>query len=204
MRDYAIIFTTGETTIMKCAIFLADGFEDCEGLITIDILRRGGIEIDLISMNADLNVTTSHNVRLSAEKRFCETDPTDYDVLILPGGKVGTANLEKEESLKAAFKRHFEEGKLTCAICAAPSILGHLGILKGRKYTCFPEFDDPSYGGEYQMELAVKDGNLITGRGMGATIEFARTILQELVDAETMKKVEYGMQYEHSFRELCK
>ena len=183
----------------KCAIFLADGFETCEGMITVDMLRRAQITVDLISMNNDLNVTTSHGIHLTAEKLFSETDPKDYDVLILPGGKLGTANLESCEPLKAALKEHLESGKLTCAICAAPSILGHMGLLAGKKYTCFPTFDS-EYGGEYQMELAVTDGNLITGRGMGATIEFARHILMKLTDEATLEKVQNGIQYEHTFR----
>lgn len=182
-----------------CAIFLADGFETCEGLITIDMLRRAGVEIDMISMNDTLTVTTSQKVVLQAEKLYKDINPADYDVLILPGGKVGTANLEACESLKEALVKHFESGKLTCAICAAPSIFGHLGMLEGKKYTCFPDFDD-AYGGEYQMKLAVNDGNLITGRGMGATIEFAREILKKIVSEEVLKKVQHGMQYEHSFR----
>ena len=183
----------------KCAIFLADGFETCEGLITVDMLRRAKVSIDLISMNDTLRVVTSQSVVIEAEKKYSEIDPSEYDVLILPGGKVGTANLESCESLKIALKKHFEEGKLTCAICAAPSIFGHLGMLKGKKYTCFPDFDG-EYGGSYQMELAVSDGNLITGRGMGATIEFARKILMQLVSEEELKGVQHGMQYEHSFR----
>lgn len=183
----------------KCAIFLADGFETCEGLITVDLLRRAKVSVDLISMNDSLKVTTSQSVVIEAEKKYCEVDPAAYDVLILPGGKVGTANLESCESLKEAVKKHFEEGKLTCAICAAPSIFGHLGMLRGKKYTCFPDFDG-AFGGEYQMELAVTDGNLITGRGMGATIEFARQILMQLISEEELKKVQHGMQYEHSFR----
>lgn len=188
----------------KCAIFLADGFEDCEGMITIDILRRGRVPVDTVSMNDTKEVHTSHGITLFADRVYRETDPSDYDVLILPGGRRGTANLEQVESLRNAVKKHFEEGKLTCAICAAPSILGHMGLLKGRKYTCFPEFDSPEYGGEYQMELAVTDGNLITGRGMGATIEFALQILKQLVSEERLERVEYGMQYEHSFRKLKK
>lgn len=188
----------------KCAIFLADGFEDCEGLITIDILRRGRVTIDTVSMNDSLQVHTSHGVTLQADKLFKDVNTEDYDVLILPGGKAGTANLEKNDRLKQALTKHCESGKLTCAICAAPSILGHLGLLKGKNYTCFPEFEDQSYGGQYQMELAVKDGNIITARGMGATIEFARLILKQLVSDDMMRYVEYGMQYEHSFRTLKK
>ena len=188
----------------KCAIFLADGFEDCEGMITIDILRRGRVPVDTVSMNDTEEVHTSHGVTLLADRVYENTDPSDYDVLILPGGRRGTANLEKSESLKNALKQHFEEGKLTCAICAAPSILGHMGLLKERKYTCFPEFDSSEYGGDYQMELAVTDGNLITGRGLGATIDFALQILKQLVPESVLKRVEYGMQYEHSFRQLTK
>lgn len=183
----------------KCAIFLADGFETCEGLIVIDLLRRAGITIDMISMNDDLAVTTSQNVVVKAEKLYKDVAASDYDVLILPGGKVGTKNLEACDSLKKSLKEHYESGKLTCAICAAPSIFGHLGMLEGKKYTCFPDFND-EYGGEYQQELAVTDGNLITARGMGATLEFAREILKQLIDEEGLKKVQHGIQYEHTFR----
>jgi len=90
-------------------------------------------------------------------------------------------------------------GKLSCAICAAPSILGHRGLLKDRKYTCYPTFDEPSFNGEYQQVLAVKDGNLITGRGMGATIDFALKIIETLCDKQTLENVKNGIQYEHSF-----
>lgn len=189
---------------MRCAIFLAKGFEDCEGMITIDMLRRAGIPIDSVSITDDLIVETSHGVRLFADKIWKEIDPSGYDVLILPGGKVGTMNLDGFEPLKNALKAHFESGKLTCAICAAPSVLGHLGILNGRHYTSFPAFASDSYGGIYETELAVEDGNVITGRGMGATIEFARLIIRRLTDDETMRRLEYGMQYEHSFRTLQK
>ena len=189
---------------MRCAIFLAKGFEDCEGMITIDMLRRAGVPIDSVSITDDLIVETSHGVRLFADKNWKEIDPSGYDVLILPGGKVGTMNLDGFEPLKNALKAHFESGKLTCAICAAPSVLGHLGILNGKHYTSFPAFASDSYGGIYETELAVEDGNVITGRGMGATIEFARMIIRRLTDDETMRRLEYGMQYEHSFRTLQK
>lgn len=185
---------------MRCAIFLADGFETCEGLIVVDLLRRAGLTIDTVSMNETNEVTTSHSIQLKTDRVYKDTDASSYDVLILPGGKQGTANLEACDSLKEALRAHYEAGKLTCAICAAPSIFGHMGLLKGKKYTCFPTFDDPSYGGEYQMELAVTDGNLVTGRGMGATIEFARQILMQLVDEEVLKTVQNGIQYEHTFR----
>ncbi|MBR3348678.1 MAG: DJ-1/PfpI family protein [Solobacterium sp.] len=185
---------------MKCAIFLADGFETCEGLITVDMLRRASLSIDTISMNETLEVKTSHGIRLFADRLFSDFEPEEYDVLIMPGGKLGTANLEACDRLKEIYRAHFESGALTCAICAAPSILGHMGLLKGKKYTCFPTFYEEAFEGEYQNELAVTDGNLITGRGMGATIEFARHILMKTVDQKTLDNVQYGIQYEHTFK----
>ena len=189
-------------TRMKCAIFLAKGFEDCEAMITIDMLRRAGVPVDTVSITDDLPVCASHGVTVLADRCWKDIQPESYDVLILPGGKVGTENLEAFTPLMDALKNHFDQGKLTCAICAAPSILGHLGMLKGKHYTCFPSFASDAYKGEYEMELAVEDGNVITGRGMGATIEFARKIIRRLTDETTMQKLEYGMQYEHSFRDL--
>ena len=186
----------------KCAIFLADGFETCEGLITVDLLRRAGLTIDTVSIKDTTDVTTSHGVHLKTDHAWNEIDPASYDVLILPGGKLGTQNLEAYEPLREAIRRHTDENRLMCAICAAPSILGHMGLLKGKKYTCFPDFEDASYEGSYQMELAVRDGQLITGRGMGATIEFARTIIRTLCGEEVLTKVDRGIQYEHRFKEL--
>lgn len=183
---------------MKCAIFMADGFETCEGLITVDILRRAGLQVDMISMNDTLTVTTSHQVKIQADILFQDFQ-NDYDVMILPGGKLGTENLEKNQRLKQLYEEHFKSGKLSCAICAAPSILGHLGLLKDRKYTCYPTFDEDGFGGYYQQVLAIKDGNLITGRGMGAAIDFALKIIETLCDTKTLEQVKTGIQYEHSF-----
>ena len=198
----AILNGIQETEFMKCAIFLADGFETCEALITVDMLRRAKIETDTVAIGDDLQVVSSHNIRIEADRKMSGIDFDAYDVLILPGGKAGTMHLEACGPLKEKIRSHWEAGKLTCAICAAPSIFGHMHMLEGKKYTCHPDFYDPAYGGDYQMELAVTDGNLITGRGMGATIEFARHILKCIADEETLKNVEKGMQYEHSFRTL--
>ena len=188
---------------MKAAIFFANGFEESEGLIVVDMFRRAGVTIDTVSMNEDREVETSHHVHLCSDLVGKDINFQDYDILILPGGKVGTANLEANEVLKQALKEHCESGKLTCSICAAPSILGHLGLLKGKKYTCFPDFDG-EFGGIYQMELVVKDGNIITGRGMGATIAFGHRILGAIVDEKNMQRLEWGMQYAGTFRTLKK
>lgn len=186
---------------MITAIFLANGFETCEALITVDLLRRAGMDIDMISMNDDLSVESSHGVAVQANRLFKEIQPMDYDILIMPGGKVGTINLEANETLKLAFRKHIEQGRLACAICAAPSILGHMGLLKGKKYTCYPGFNEDGFEGEYQQSLIVQDGHIITGRGMGATIDFALAIVETSMGLEARKQVEIGIQYEHSFLE---
>ncbi len=188
----------------KCAIFLANGFEECEGLIVVDLLRRAGVPITTVSMSDNLSVISSHGITLQADSLWRDFEEENFEALILPGGKVGTENLDACDALKEVLKKHCEEGKLTCAICAAPSVLGNIGLLKGKHYTCFPSFYSKDYEGIYEMELAVRDGNIITGRGMGATIEFAREILKCLISEEALKQTEFGIQYEHSFRELTK
>ncbi len=178
----------------KCAIFLAEGFEECEALITVDMIRRTDVGIDMISLSDSYEVTSSHNITVKADYLLDEVSLEDYDALILPGGKLGTENLEKCEVLKNALVKHYEENKLVCAICAAPSIFGHLGFLKDKNYTCFPSFDD-DYKGTYQKVFAVCDGNVITGRGMGATIEFAKEILLKYKSEEEVEELLESIQY---------
>ena len=187
---------------MKCALFLAEGFEECEALIVVDLFRRTGVMIDTVSITSQKMVLSSHQIGIQADKILDEIKFDEYDVLILPGGKLGTQNLEKCSPLMSAYKNHLLSGKLTCAICAAPSILGHLGLLKGKRFTCFPGFEENGFSGTYENELTVQDDNLITGRGMGATIAFALLILKNIVDEETIKKVQHGIQYEHTFRQI--
>lgn len=180
---------------MKSLVFLADGFEECEALVTVDLLRRAGIHTDMVSISDHFTVHGSHGVDVSADLLLKDVDVSTYDVVVLPGGKVGTANLDKSDTVKAAVLAHYKAGKLTCAICAAPSVLGHLGILKDKYYTCFPSFHDESFGGKFMMVPAVADGNVVTGRGMSASLEFAREILKKLIPDSDLAKVEYGVQY---------
>lgn len=183
---------------MKTAIFLGEGFETCEAMITVDLLRRAKLVIDMVSISNDLEVTSSHGIKIKADYVLQEVDLDAYDAYILPGGLNGTRNLEACTPLKDALMKANQGGKLICAICAAPSILGHLGLLEGKTFTCFPNFEEDGYKGNYDNHvMAVKDGNIITGCGMGGTIEFARTILKELVSDDVLVAVENGIQYEH-------
>ena len=189
---------------MKCALFLAEGYEECEALITVDMLRRANVDIDMISITSLDMVKSSHNIEIKADKTWNEFNQDDYDVLILPGGKLGTHNLEHFEPLIEAIKAHYDSGKLLAAICAAPSIFGHLGLLKDKKYTCFPTFNEEKYAGTYEEKLAVYYSGIVTGRGMGATIEFARILVKLLTNGEMTDNVDFGIQYEHRFQELTK
>ncbi len=179
---------------MKAAVFLAPGFEECEALIPADMLRRAEIEAELIAVGEETAVTGSRGMTVLADRTWSDFRAEDYDCLILPGGAKGAKNLNACEPLKEVLAAHWEAGKLTCAICAGPSVLGNMGILKDRKYTCFPTFRSDSFAGEWQDEPAVKDGVLVTGRGMGCSIEFAREIIRTLAP-DRLEQVENGIQY---------
>lgn len=181
--------------MMKCAIFCANGFEECEALLVTDLLRRANIQIDIVSMNQELEVTSSHNVKIIADECFMDINFSEYDVLILPGGQPGTTHLQENEKLQKVILNHHAKGKLLCAICAAPSILGFLGLLQNKKATCFPTFRDKCTGALLSDEKVVQDGNIITGKGLGAAIEFAACIINNIQDKETAETVLKQIQY---------
>lgn len=178
----------------KLVIFLADGFETCEALIPLDLIRRAGIEVDTVSISDRKEVLSSHDVEVKADKLFKDIVFNEYDAYVLPGGKVGTDNLFACEELKEDLIKEFNNNKLICAICAAPSILGKIGILKNKRYTCYPGFEG-EYGGEYTSDKTTVDDNVITGKGMGAAIEFSRDIITYLLDENEANKILMSVQY---------
>lgn len=164
----------------KIAIFFATGFEEIEALTVVDILRRAGETVQMVSITGEKRVTSSHDVTVEMDLLFSEVDFTTLDVLVLPGGMPGTKNLEAFAPLMEQVDTFVKAGKLVTAICAAPSILGHRGHLKGKKACSFPTFEDHLEGADVKREPAVIDGNIITGRGMGAAIPFGLAILEKL------------------------
>lgn len=166
------------------AIFLANGFEEIEALTVVDMLRRKAIACDVVSITGDRNVTGSHGIKVIADKIVSEIVFDNYDALILPGGMPGTKNLEADGYLMSRFDSFYSENKLICAICAAPSIFGHRGYLKGKKATCYPGFETELEGANFVKEPVVKDGNVITSRGMGTAIEFGAEIVGEFLGEE--------------------
>ena len=162
----------------KTAIFLADGFEEIEALIVVDLLRRANIEISTVSIMGRKNVTGSHNITVEADALLEETDFDSLDMLILPGGMPGTTNLADCKALTDKIKEFDEKNKMLCAICAAPTVFGKLGILKGKKACCFPGREDDLLGADVQTSSVTKDGHFITSRGMGTAIDFGLAIIE--------------------------
>lgn len=168
----------------KAYIFLADGFEEIEGLTVVDILRRADIEIKMISIMGKQQITGSHGIQIMADALFEETDLSDGTLYILPGGMPGTRYLGEHEGLTALLKKAAAEGKRVAAICAAPSVLGGLGLLAGRKAACYPGFEEKLTGAEVTMDQVAVSGNVTTSRGMGTAIPFALSLAAQLKGQE--------------------
>ncbi|MBO5551933.1 MAG: DJ-1/PfpI family protein [Lachnospiraceae bacterium] len=178
------------------AAFLAEGFEEAEAIIPVDIARRAGIEVTLISVGEDIFVTGSHGIQVKADALLKDTDTGAFDLIMLPGGMPGTTNLEASEAVKEALLKAYDDGKYLAAICAAPRYLGSLGILDGRRATVYPGNDAYMAGADYDKEArAVTDGRVITARGMGCAVEFGREIVTALIDGDKAKEVLDAIQF---------
>lgn len=162
-------------------IFLADGFEDIEGLTVVDLMRRAGIQIDTVSITDTKTVTTSHGIEMKTDCIFSETDFLDADMLVLPGGMPGTKYLGEYQPLKDLLKEFYEKGGKVAAICAAPSVFADLGFLKGRKATSYPSFMERLTGAETVELPVVTDGNVTTSRGLGTAVPFALNLIAQLM-----------------------
>ncbi len=184
-------------------IFLADGFEISEALTTVNMLRRGGVNVKTVSIYDDRIVTSSNRIPVVADMAFGEFKASTTfgpclpsDVMIFPGGMPGSANLAAFGKLMDIMKQHYAEGGIVAAICAAPSVvLTLLPEISGKKMTCYDGFEEAiaSKGAEYVKEGVVKDGNMITGRGPGWAQEFGLTILAHIKGEEIAEKVKTGL-----------
>lgn len=179
----------------KLGIFMANGCEEIEGLTVVDVCRRVGIEIDMISITGSNEVTSSHNVTFKTEKLKENANFDDYDGIILPGGMPGTTNLGADSCVDQVIKNFASDGKLVAAICAAPSVLGLVGLLKGKKATCHPGFEDKLLDATWLEQPVVVDGNIITSRGMGTAIDFALEIVRYFMDDDTVEKIKKALVY---------
>ena len=170
---------------MKTAIFLADGYEEIEALTVVDMLRRARITCDMISAGDEIETVGSHGIRVKADYLVSEIDFNEYECMILPGGNPGTKNLEANQYLMSKLDDFYIKGKLICAICAAPTIFAHRGYLNEKTAVCYPALESELEGASIPEEEVVKDGNIITSRGMGTSIAFAAKIIETLIDEKT-------------------
>lgn len=177
------------------ALLLADGFEEIEALTPVDILRRGGIEVKTYSINGDLCVCGTHNIMVDADDVIENLDYESLDAVILPGGMPGADNLENCPDVQEVLDYAFKNGKLMCAICAAPKVLGKFGYLEGKKATCFPGFEECLLGAEPTGARVEVDGNIITSKGMGTAMDFALAILEYMKGKETADKMAVSTMY---------
>lgn len=179
----------------KAYVFLADGFETVEALAVIDILRRAGVETVTVGVSQKSEIISAQNITVRADRMLDEEDYTDADIVFLPGGMPGTRNLEADDKVLNIVKKQYESGKIVTAICAAPSILGHLNILQGKKATCYPGFEKDLYGATLMTERVVEDGNVITSRGMGTAVDLGLALVERLLGSEASEKIASGIQY---------
>lgn len=176
---------------MKVAILMDNGFEELEAMGPIDLLIRGGIDLDIVSVEGN-SVTGRSGVTFSNTKAMNEYDFDQVDCLIIPGGP-HYQKIEKNDKVLDLMK-DFAQNKIIAAICAAPTILGHLGLLKGKQYTCFTSMNE-DFGGTYIDEYAVVDGNIITGKSAAACVDFGFAILEKLAGKEVSEKVKNSVYY---------
>ena len=180
----------------KIAAFLAQGFEEAEAVVPIDMARRAGIEVDTVSIDGGYEVTGSHGITVKADKLMKDIDSASYDMLMLPGGMPGTVNLENCTELAEMLKEAHKAGKYLAAICAAPRILGDLGLLEGERATVYPGNEEHLKGAEYDAEAAaVTSGRVITARGMGCAVEFGGEIVSALTDSDTAEGILKSIQH---------
>lgn len=175
------------------AVFLANGFEEIEALATVDILRRAGYETVTVGVGSR-QVEGSHKIPVTVDIADDSLNEADLDMVILPGGMPGTLNLEKSMIVQSAVRYCVQRGKYIAAICAAPSILGHMGILRGRRATCFPGYEKDLEGADVSTDFTCVDGKIITGKGAGAAVEFALKIVEVLSGTESANKLRMSMQ----------
>lgn len=179
----------------RIGVFFAEGFEEIEALTVVDVCRRAGVEVQMVSVSGDRTVSGSHGIGVQMDMGFDEVDFDSLDMIVLPGGKLGTENLEAHQGLMEQVDAFDRAGKYLAAICAAPSILGHRGILKGRRAGCYPGWEKHLEGAQVSMDDATVDGHVITGRGMGCSIAFSMEIVAKLQGVQQAVKVAESIVY---------
>ena len=175
-------------------LFLSNGFEECEAITPLDILRRANVEVETVGIGSK-TITGSHNITVNCDTVNKDLSFDNLEGIILPGGMPGTLNLEADSTVQSAIDYCANNNLLISAICAAPQILGHKGLLNGKNATCFPGFEDELKGCVLSQQKVVTDGNIITARGAGVAFQFGFEILKYLTDEKTSESLKKVMQF---------
>lgn len=174
---------------MTVFVFLAEGFEEIEAISAVDIFRRAEINTTTISISNCKSVTGAHGITILADKTFDEANFSDASLLYLPGGMPGTKNLALHEGLRQIIIEHFKQNKLIAAICAAPSILGEMGLLAGKDSVCYPGLENKLQGAILSDKKIVNSGLIYTAKGAGVTVEFALKLVEKLKGVDKAQKI---------------
>lgn len=177
---------------MKAIVYFAQGYEEVEAIAAVDVLKRADFEVIMVGVDG-MVVQSTRGIKINMDLDIEQVDYEDVDVIVLPGGLPGVDNLEKNEKVKESIKLFKNQGKLIGAICAAPSLLGKLGVLQGVKATCYPGFEKYLEGAEYCDRTVVVDKQIITAKGAGVSLEFAFSIVQALKGKEFADKLRKSM-----------
>ncbi len=178
---------------MKVSIFMANGFEETEAIGVIDVLRRGDVQIDLISITDSLEVTSAHNVKITCDKVFKDMNKDDYDMIIFPGGVTGVENIRNFPPIKEVIVDFNNKKKYIGAICAGPVILGDAEILGGKNFTCYEGFEKFVENAIYSKQKVIIQDNIVTSNCVGSVFEFGLTLLSLLKGEEFSEEVRRKM-----------
>lgn len=174
-------------------VCLADGFEEMEAIAPIDILRRAELPVQTVGITGPF-IRGAHGIVVEADLMADQMEFSKMEALVLPGGMPGTLHLEQSKEVQGAIDAAVKQECYLCAICAAPSILGHKHLLEGRRAVCFPGYEQELYGARLSGDLVVTDGKLITAKGAGAALEFGLQIVAEMAGKEKSEKIRASLQ----------
>lgn len=176
-------------------VFLADGFEEIEALTVVDVMKRAEIDVKTVGVTGS-KVVGTHGITVTADINISELETKHIDMIVLPGGMPGTLNLEKSQKLINVINYCISENVAVAAICAAPSILGHMGYLRNKHAVCFPGFESEMKGAIIEDKKTCIDGNIITGKGAGVALDFAFVLVGYLTSENKVLYIKQNMQCE--------
>ena len=175
-------------------VLLADGFEEMEAIAPIDLLRRAGCAVETVAVGEKLTVVGAHGIGIQADRLIADVSTDGLEAVILPGGMPGTLNLEADETVQSLIGYAQDHDLILGAICAAPSILGHRGFLKGKHAVCYPGFEKDLVGATVETASVVTDGKVITAKGAGVADQFGLALVAALADEKTADTLREGIQ----------